>query len=131
VAAGEDGMKRPQASALVAVCVLFVSCGGKGAKSNEVTFTKQDVVKAARLKPTSGGGYVQPRSKCEVTRILTTTAAVQDAANAAAPVATNPPGSAGVLVGPRKRLGCLVVLKDRLKRLTSPGGPTPHGAKPQ
>ena len=89
------------------------------------------MVKAAHLKPIPGGDYVEPRSKCRVTRILTASFQVQDAADAGAPVAANPSGSAGVVVGRPKQLACLVVLKDRLNRLTSPGGPTPHGAKPQ
>jgi hypothetical protein len=131
VAVGQDGMKRVQASALLAVAVLFASCGGNGTESSGPAFTKQDVVKAAHLKPIPGGGYVEPRSKCKVTRILTDTGQIQDAANAGAPVAANPSASAGVLVGPRKRLACLIALKDRLARLASPGGPTPHGAKPQ
>jgi hypothetical protein len=131
LAADEDGMNRAQASAALVGCLLFASCGGNGTKSGEATFTKRDVVKAAHLKPARGGGYLEPRSKCRVTRILTSASQVQKAASAAAPVATNPAGSAGVEVGPKKRLACLLVLRNELRRLTSPGGPVPPGAANQ
>ncbi len=123
-------MNRAQASAVLVVTLLFASCGGNGTGSEAPAFTKQDVIRAAHLRP-AAGGYLEPRSKCRVTRILTTTAAVQDAANAGDAVAPNPAGSAGVIVGPRKQIGCLVAMKDRLAALTSPGGPTPSGAKTQ
>jgi hypothetical protein len=122
----QDGMNRAQASAVLAVCLLFASCGGNGADSNEQTWTKRQVLQAAGLKQ-APGGYVHPQSGCEVTTILISRDEVQERASAGELVATNQDGSAGVVVDekpgrPARLTACLLVMKRELLPLGRGGG---------
>lgn len=111
-------MNRVQASALFVVSLLFASCVGDGAKSEERTWTKQQVIAAANLTP-APGGHVHRRTDCNVSGILTSRDQVQEHAAAAEQVATNPDGSAGVIVDERRRqiVPCLLVMKRELLSL--------------